>query len=195
MLRPHPHVLVLLMALAAVASPLLPDHLPVGAHRPLEAGEMVTLSATRLFDSPSFSAASQFFTGERKATVLAVRSNFYQVKLEAKGEARVTQGWIYRSELELVSQASSPGGDPLPKDLARPRASRVPAADDTLGLLAPVLFAKADLLGEHQLLSGQQVLTVKVAEGTTGFLQVRTANGQVGWIHRTELPEERRRPR
>ena len=180
---------------SALAAPLLPGHLPVGARRPLEAGETVTLSPSRTFDKPTFDAASRFFSQECKATVLGVSNNFYHLRLEATADSKAHEAWIYRSELEVRSQAARPQGDALPADLSRGKAPRLPAAGDTLNLLSPVLFKKADLLGEQEMLMGRHTLTVKSPENAQGFLQVRTSDGRSGWVHRTELAEERRRPR
>ncbi len=188
-------LLGLLLLHAALAAPLMPGHLPVGARRPLEAGEELTLSPSRTFDHPTFSAASHFFGSERKATVLGVRDHFYHVRLEATTETRTEEGWIYRSELEVRSQAARAKGEALPADLARGRTLRLPMAGDTLSLFSPVLFKAADLLGAQELLPGRQTLTVRIPENAQGFLQVRSADGRTGWIHRTELAEERRRLR
>jgi len=191
----RPLLFLLLITQAGLAAALLPGHLPVGARRPLEAGESLTVSPSRIFQQPSFGAPSHFFARERKATVLGARDNFYQLRLEADGEAKAESGWIYRSELELRAQSLRAEGDALPGDLARGRVLRIPAAGDTVSILSPVLFRAADLLGGQELLSGRQVLTVKSPENAAGFLQVRTTQGRTGWIHRTELAEERRKPR
>ncbi|MFA7330110.1 MAG: hypothetical protein WC326_03445 [Candidatus Delongbacteria bacterium] len=188
--------LLLLLALGtAGAQVLLPDHVPVGGRAPLQTGETITLAPTRVFLAPSFADSSHSLKQDRKAKVLGVQGGFYHLELEAQDAQPRRRVWVYRSELEVRSSGTSGRAAALPAELARGLASRPPAAGDTLSLAGPLLYAQQDLLGEHQVLPGRQVLTVLAPESRQGFLQVRSAAGTRGWLHRAELPEERRKAR
>ncbi|MDP2361243.1 MAG: hypothetical protein Q8O14_10910 [bacterium] len=190
-------LLLLLLAAIGAAVPPLPDHRPVGSPRPLEAGDHFTLLATRLFLSPSLADSFVMVGQDLPATLLDARGNFYQLRLEERVAGLPgPSAWVYRSELELRDLAGLPSAAaPRPKILATPLAARPLAKGDTLTLQAPLLFQGPDLLGEHELYPGRQLLTVLAAENSQGFVQVRTADGRGGWLHRAELAEERRRPR
>jgi len=194
-----PALLVLLLAAAARSAPaqaLMPDHRPVGADLPLEAGAWITVAPARVFRAPSLADSAVFLDGARRARVLAARNNFYQLDFVADGLRRpALTGWVYRSELEVRPGPRAAASGDLPAVLDRPRPQRVPAAGDTLSLAAPLLYDKADLLGDHEQLPGRQVLRVLAAEDAQGFLRVRTDTDRTGFVHRAELPEDRRRPR
>lgn len=187
--------LILCLTLAATAAPLLPDHLPVGAKRPLEAGESFTLAATRVFLRPSFQDSSLILKQDRKARVLGVERGFYQLELAPVDGAAERRVWVYRSELEVKGAMTGQSSAQVPGDLARGRATHAPGAGDTLSLQEPLLYASQDLLGEHQVLAGRQLLTVLKGESPRGFLEVKSADGKRGWLHRAELSEERRKAR
>lgn len=186
-------VLALGWTLAGQAAGLLPGHTPVGAKGPLEAGQAFTLAATRTFKGPSFADSSTVLGGDRRATALACRDGFYQLRLEADGGQPARTVWVYRSELE-VKDALARVADPLPGRLAQGVPGRPLAAGDTLTLAGALLYGKPDLLGEHQWLSGRRLFQVLAPENPAGFLQVKV-DEERGWLHRAELPEERRRPR
>lgn len=191
-------LLALCLALAATAPSraglVMAGHLPPGTLQPLEAGDAFTMPATRVFLAPAF-ADSSFMLGEnRRVSVLGARGNFYQLKLETSPSgAPARTVWVYRSELEVTELAkATPVARQVPADLTRGLAERAPAAGDTLALAGVLLYQQADLLAEHELLAGRQVLRIVAAENTQGFLKVRTAGGRTGWLHRAELPETRR---
>jgi len=187
--------LTLLLALAwtGQAASLLPGHLPVGARAPLEAGQTFTLAATRTFSGPSFADSSHMLRQDRRATALDCRNGFYRLRLEALDGQSARTVWVYRSELE-VKDALSRVADPLPERLAQGLRLRPLAAGDTLTLAGALLYEKPDLLGNHQVLTGRRLFTIAAAENPGGFLQVK-ADGSRGWLHRAELPEDRRKPR
>ena len=194
-------LLALCLALAAAAPSkaglVMPGHLPPGTLLPLEAGDSFTMPATRVFLAPAL-ADSSFMLGEsRRAGVLGARGNFYQLRLEASSSgAPARTVWVYRSELEVTDLAkAAPIPRQVPADLTRGLAERPPAAGDSLVLAGVLLYQKADLLAEHELLAGRQVLRIAAAENAQGFLKVRTEGGRTGWLHRAELPETRRLPR
>jgi hypothetical protein len=193
-----PHVILALCCLAATARsapPLILGHLPPGCRRPLEAGDTFTLLPTRVFLAPSLADSSCMVGSERRAEVLGAQNNFYRLRL-GKGDdgAPAREVWVYRSELE-ARDAPQAASIVLPADLARGQGLRPPAAGDTLALGNPLLYEQADLLVGHELLSGRQTLQVLAAENAQGFIRVKAADGRQGWLHRAELPEERRRPR
>ena len=180
-------------SLAAQAAGLLPGHTPVGARGPLEAGQTFTLAATRAFHGPSFADSSLVLGADRRATALACRDGFYQLRLEPGAGQAARTVWVYRSELE-VKDALARVADPLPVRLAEGVPGRPLAVGDTLTLAGALLYGKPDLLGSHEWMSGRRLFQVLAAENPAGFLQVKVEGGR-GWLHRAELPEERRRPR
>jgi hypothetical protein len=181
------------LACAASAAPLLPGHLPVGAMAPLEAGQPFTLAATRTFAGPSFTDSSHVLRQDRRATALECRDGFYRLRLEAQDGQTARVVWVYRSELE-VKDALAKVADPLPERLALGPRLRPLAAGDTLTLAGALLYEKPDLLGSHRQLAGRTLFSVTAAENSGGFLQVK-ADGTRGWLHRAEVPEDRRKPR
>jgi hypothetical protein len=187
-------LLLICLALTAAAQPLIPDHIPVGGRQPLVVGESIYLLPTRLFLAPSFADSSFILTVERKATVMGAKGGFYHVELTAQEALPAKRAWVYRSELEVRETAAGAAQVTLPAHLEQGLASRALAVGDTLTLVEPLLYVGEDLLGEHEILPGRQLLTVLTAESRQGFLKVRTPE-RTGWLHRAELPEERRKAR
>ena len=186
-------MIVCLLAVQSLLAALIPGHLPPGLEREVEAGDTLRLLRAQAFQKPDFTS-SEGWTAIGAATVLGARQGFYHVRLEEVG----TECLVYRSELAVEARPSRDLPDPYPaggSDAFREALPVLPASGDTLSLIGCVFFQQPDLLGEHGYLPGERKLIVLEAENEAGMLRVRQLDGSSGWVHRGELPEEKRRPK
>lgn len=186
-------MIVGLLATQSLFAALIPGHLPPGLEREVEAGDTLRLLRAQAFQKPDFTS-SQGWTAVGAATVLGAREGFYRVRLEEQG----TECWVYRSELAVEAAPSRNLPDPYPaigSGAFEESLPEIPASGDTLSLIGCVFFQQPDLLGKHGYLPGERKMIVLEAENEAGMLRVRQLDGSTGWVHRGELPEEKRRPR
>ncbi len=181
---------LLLLTASGAAGPLMPDHIPAGAYRSLEAGDSFTLLGARLFEEPELNADYFFAPGEREVELLSAVEHFYRLRL-----APDSVYYVYRSELglrDLKNDTPVDGGAARDPALVAPEPAP-PQAGDTLSLRNFVCYSKPDLLGGHELLAGTRLCVVLQEENPDGFLKLLLEDGERGFVYRGELDELQRR--
>ncbi len=179
------------MILAMAAAPPMADYVPQGADAALRPGDEFVMRSLRAHEEASLSSPSWILAAGQEGSVLALEGNFYHVALG--GDSSV---YVYRTEMALRPQKKElPQGDDHRRAhaLSALPADR-PASGDTLRLRSAVLYKDSDLLAEHHLLPGSREWIVRQAENRMGFLRVEHDSLGSGWIYRSELPEDKRRP-